>query len=75
MDADQSKVARQTFLMIERTLPSEEGGGPGRKTVGSDSTLENLVRRVWHLRERIEHPGIEFEDDNECIQHGVGRRE
>lgn len=46
-----------------------------RKTVGSYSGPENPIRRVWRLRERMLHLGIEFEDDDERIRKVVGRSE
>jgi hypothetical protein len=44
-----------------------------RKTVGSDSRAENPVRRIWKLRERMLHLGIEFEEEDERIRKTVGR--
>jgi len=46
-----------------------------RKEVGSRSVSENPIRRVWQLRERLLHLGIEFEDDDERIRKLVGREE
>jgi len=46
-----------------------------RMTVGSNSERENPIRRVWRLRERMLHLGIEFKADDERIRKVVGRSE
>ena len=52
---------------------SSSGSEHIRKTVGSYSEPENPIQRVWRLRERMLHLGIEFEDDDERIRKIVGR--
>jgi len=61
-------------MMKHREL-SDQSSEKIRKTVGSDPRAENPIRRVWKLRERMLHLGIEFEDDDERIRKIVGRSE
>ena len=58
---------------MEHRESSDHSGEKIRKTVGGDSGAENPIRRVWKLRERMLHLGIEFEDDDERIRNVVGR--
>ena len=59
--------------VVESRQPSDYGDEDIRRTVGSYSGPENPIRRVWRLRERMLHLGIEFEDDDERIRKIVGR--
>jgi len=59
--------------MMKHKGSSDQSSEKIRKIVGSNSGAENPIRRVWHLRERMLHLGIEFEDDDERIRKVVGR--
>jgi hypothetical protein len=40
--------------------------------VGSSSERDDVLDRMWGLRERMRRLGIEFEDDDEWIRITVG---